>query len=184
MGITIFIAGAYGTGKSILCGRLSTIMQIPFFSAGDLISEINGEHYGANKAATDKNRNQILLADKVQELNQIYSRIILAGHFCIFNNSNEVETLPASVFYNLNIEQIVLLEANEDIIAKHLQKRDGKEYSFESIHQLIIAERKQSKEITNELNCRLCTYQMTFSDEDACTVINFLRKGDYYASFA
>lgn len=114
MGSTIFIAGAYGTGKSTLCGRLSTIMQIPFFSAGDLISKINGEHYGTNKAVTDKNRNQILLADKVQELNQIYSRIILAGHFCIFNNSNEVETLPESVFYNLNIEQVLLLEANEE----------------------------------------------------------------------
>jgi len=73
MGKTIFIAGAYGTGKSTLCSKLSAKIQIPFFSAGDLISEINGEQYGANKVVSDKKRNQTLLAKKVQELNQIHS---------------------------------------------------------------------------------------------------------------
>lgn len=58
---TIFIAGVYGTGKSTVCSALSKELCIPAFSAGDLISSINGEQYGANKTVSDKNNNQVLL---------------------------------------------------------------------------------------------------------------------------
>lgn len=44
MGRTIFIAGSYGAGKSTLCAKLSEQSNIPFFSAGDLISEISGKN--------------------------------------------------------------------------------------------------------------------------------------------
>jgi len=84
-GTTIFIAGAYGTGKSTLCSKLANKLSIPAFSAGDLISETIGEQYGANKAVADKNNNQLVLANRVQELNYKYGCILLAGHFCIFN---------------------------------------------------------------------------------------------------
>ena len=56
-----FFAGIYGVGKSTLCQKLSQITSIPFYSAGDLISEINGEIYGASKAVKDKNKNQDIL---------------------------------------------------------------------------------------------------------------------------
>lgn len=69
MGTTIFIAGAYGTGKSTLCSNLTNKLNIPSFSAGDLISEQNGEEYGSNKTVADKNNNQSILATRVQELN-------------------------------------------------------------------------------------------------------------------
>ena len=46
----IFVAGIYGVGKSTLCERLSISIGIPCYSAGDLISAINGEIYGRNKS--------------------------------------------------------------------------------------------------------------------------------------
>lgn len=48
-GSTIFIAGVYGTGKSTMCSVLSEMLHIPAFSAGDLISAINGEQYGSKQ---------------------------------------------------------------------------------------------------------------------------------------
>jgi len=75
-GSTIFIAGVYGTGKSTMCSALSERLHIPAFSAGDLISAVNGERYGANKAVADKDNNQVLLAERVRELNQQYEQII------------------------------------------------------------------------------------------------------------
>ena len=42
MGV-IFVAGSYGVGKSTLCEKLSYRMDLPFYSASDLISEVNGE---------------------------------------------------------------------------------------------------------------------------------------------
>lgn len=69
-GSTIFIAGVYGTGKSTMCSVLSEMLHIPAFSAGDLISATNSEQYGVNKAVSDKNKNQLLLAERVRQLTQ------------------------------------------------------------------------------------------------------------------
>ena len=38
---TIFIAGSYGVGKSTLCKALSNVLDVPAYSAGDLISNVN-----------------------------------------------------------------------------------------------------------------------------------------------
>lgn len=45
----IFVAGIYGVGKSTLCERLGLSIGVPCYSAGDLISALNGETYGRNK---------------------------------------------------------------------------------------------------------------------------------------
>jgi adenylate kinase len=176
-GSTIFITGAYGVGKSTLCLNISDKLQIPAFSAGDLISKLNGEQYGANKTVADKNENQLLLAKKVQELNQENERIILAGHFCIFDDNNDVELLPETVFTALNISRIVLLEADTSIIVGHLQNRDKKVYSIESITKLIEKEREQSFKISIRLGCPLIIYEMTFSNKDTENVVALLQGG-------
>ena len=87
---TIFVAGIYGVGKSTLCDTLSKELKIPAYSAGDLISSVNGERYGANKAVTDKISNQVILSMQVQKLLEVTPQILLAGHFCIFDkNKND-----------------------------------------------------------------------------------------------
>ena len=174
-GSTVFIAGVYGTGKSTMCSVLAEMLHIPAFSAGDLISAINGEQYGANKAVSDKNNNQILLAERVRQLTQKNQKIILAGHFCIFNADNEVEVLPESVYPALNISRIILLEADIQTIISNLRRRDGKNYPVKSVSVLVEKEREQSKQIAEQLNCPLNIYQMTFTDKDSEYVASLLR---------
>ena len=173
-GSTIFIAGVYGTGKSTMCSALSERLHIPAFSSGDLISSINGERYGANKTVTDKEYNQVLLAERVSELNRENERIILAGHFCIFNTDNHVDVLPESVYFALNITRIILLESDIHNIIAHLRYRDGKEFSEKSISTLIEKEREQSERISKRLNCPLEIYKMTFTDKDLEFVVSLL----------
>ena len=117
---TIFVAGTYGVGKSTLCNKLSTALKIPDFSAGDLISAVNGETYGANKVVRDKDANQNILASQVKQLLKSTPSIILAGHFCIFDINGNVDILPSRVFYDLEIETILLLEASSSQIIKNL----------------------------------------------------------------
>lgn len=173
-GSTIFIAGVYGTGKSTLCFALSERLRIPAFSAGDLISAINGEQYGANKAVTDKNNNQVLLAERVRELNYKNGQIILAGHFCIFNADNGVELLPESVYSALDITRIVLLESDIQTVIANLHRRDGKDYLEESVSMLIERERQQSMRISKQLKCPLNIYKMTFTNRDLDYVASLL----------
>ncbi|WP_283673574.1 ATP-binding protein [Butyricicoccus sp. Marseille-Q5471] len=173
-GSTIFIAGVYGIGKSTMCSTLSARLHIPAFSAGDLISAVNGEQYGVNKAVTDKDNNQILLAKRVRELNRENERIILAGHFCIFDADNRVEVLPESVYSALNITRIILLESDVQTIIVNLHRRDGKNYSEKSVSALIEKEREQSERISRHLKCPLDIYRMTFTDRDPNHVASLL----------
>ena len=73
---TIFIAGVYGVGKSTLVQKLASRINTPCFSSSTIISAVNGEQYGRNKAVKDKYKNQEILVARVsellKELEQIY----------------------------------------------------------------------------------------------------------------
>ncbi len=171
----IFVAGVYGVGNSTLCEKLSKELRIPFYSSGDLISRVNGELYGANKVVKDKNKNQNILAVAVSQISLTYPSILLAGHFCIFNKNTEVDILPKEVFSQLNIQKIILLEASEEIIIKHLSMRDDKTYSVEQIAAIKEAERTQAVKIASELNKPLLIHQMSFCDRDIDEIITKIK---------
>lgn len=168
---TIFVAGTYGVGKSTLCKNLSQALNIPDYSAGDLISAINGEMYGDNKIVTDKVSNQDILRIQVKKILKHTPRILLAGHFCIFDKCGNVDYLPDQIFHNLNIDSILLLEAPISRIIKNLKQRDNKNYSEQQIIALQIAESVKAHEIATQLGCVLHLHNMTFneSDTDNCT---------------
>lgn len=173
---TIFVAGSYGVGKSTLCEKLSYKMGIPFYSAGDIISKINGEVYGANKAVSDKSGNQEILSAEIEKILSIYPNILLAGHFCIFDKSNQVEYLPAEAFQKLHIDVILLLEADLEHIVRNLEVRDGKEYAVSEIQGLIAAERTCAKQIEEQIACPLVVHNMQFDASDVEVCFNLLRK--------
>lgn len=170
---TIFVAGVYGVGKSTLCNKLSEFLRIPFYSAGDLISEVNGEKFGPNKVVKNKNINQDILSVQVNKKMEDRHSIILAGHFCIFDKSNSVEKLPNDVFNKLQIEQIILLEADVNKIIKNLNNRDNKNYTYEQITNLMKEERNTANKIASYLRCCLYIHQMAFdkTDEENCLKI-------------
>ena len=147
---TVFVAGSYGVGKSTLCDQLSHRLGMPCFSAGDLISRVNGETYGATKAVSDKSANQDILAMEVQKILSSSTNILLAGHFCIFDKLNHVEPLPDTIYSNLGIDCILLLEADPEQIISNLGKRDKKTYSEEEITKLIVAENNYAHKIAND----------------------------------
>lgn len=167
-----FLAGIYGVGKSTLGDELSRQMNMPFFSAGDLISEVNGEIYGANKVVADKDKNQNILAQRVSRLFKNYPEILLAGHFCIVNSKGKVDPLPESVFGELGIEKIILLEADTAQIADHLSCRDGKQYPVELIEQMAATEREMAYNIAARLPCTVVQHHMTYSEADVAVLIS------------
>ena len=63
----VFVAGIYGVGRSTLCERISSLIHMPFYSAGDLISEQVGEIYGENKKVRNKDQNQNVLIECISQ---------------------------------------------------------------------------------------------------------------------
>jgi adenylate kinase len=167
---TLFMAGIYGVGKSTLGEALSRSKRIPFYSASDLISLVNGEEYGANKVVADKVGNQDILVAQVEHLLGQHDRILLAGHFCIVNKHGEVDPLPWDAFKKLHIDKIILLEAEEIQIMNHLHARDEKKYSPELVSTLMQTERKMAYTVSAELGCPIVTYCMTYTSADISTI--------------
>ena len=162
----IFVAGTYGVGKSTLCDKLSKKLNIPSYSSGDLISEINGEIYGANKVVKDKTANQNILITAVNRKLSLNPVFMLAGHFCIFNKSGEVELLPEFVYKEMPISKLILLETEIDTIINNIRSRDNKLYSLDAIKSLILTERKQAEIISEQLNLPLHVHKMNFDQTD------------------
>lgn len=176
---TLFVAGVYGVGKSTLCNQLSEALHIPFFSAGDLISKINGEQYGANKAVGDKYNNQDILAIEVHRQLKNNPRIILAGHFCIFTKDNQVDHLPEDVFQGLEITGILLLEATTEKLLSNLSSRDKRKYTYQQILAIQQAEQAVAKKIAAQIDCELLTHSMKFDGTDFVTCLSIVREGGW-----
>lgn len=174
---TLFVAGVYGVGKSVLCQKLSDILKIPAFSAGDLISSVNGEQYGTNKYVSNKIENQDILLVEVRKQMQRYPQILLAGHFCIFNNENQVDCLPESIYSELNIEQILLLEADVETILEHLDKRDRRTYSYDQISDLKRAEHIAAQKVALQIGCGIHIQNMQFDRSDIDQCLSYLERG-------
>lgn len=171
---TIFFAGIYGVGKSTVINRISNLTSIRAYSAGDLISEKNGETYGANKVVANKDRNQMILIQQVSHLLSQVDTILLAGHFCIVNSTGKIEQLPRYVFDQIRLEKIVLLEAPDEVIIEHLKKRDEKSYPEKLIQSMLVAERQAAEETANHLAIPLIKYNMKYSEADATYLVNHI----------
>jgi adenylate kinase len=165
MGV-IFIAGCYGVGKSTIIEKLSDLTNIPNFSAGKLISEANKENYGRNKFVENKNNNQRILVQKIEEKLSVHSRIFLDGHFCIFKQNNVPDPLPFESLEQMHFEQIILLEADSAVILQNLKGRDQKQYNETNIKSLMEMERSQAQLFSEKNKIPLSIYHMTFSDKD------------------
>lgn len=163
---TVFFAGVYGVGKSTIVAKLSARSGLPAFSAGDLISEKNGELYGANKLVSDKDSNQQILIQCVADRLKTHPKIILAGHFCIASKDGGIEQLPDYVFDGIALEKIILLEASPNKVVSNLNKRDSKDYSIDFIKKMLHKERFAADVTSKRLQIPLVIYKMTFSELD------------------
>ena len=177
MNSVIFVAGVYGVGKSTLCNKLSSATGIPAFSAGDLISDINGETYGRNKVVKDAKNNQDILISAVDAKLEECPHFLLAGHFCIVDKDNEVELLPEYVFSKLHLSQIILLEANVLRIAENINGRDHRKYPAQTLERLIACERSQAQRVAKELKIPLTIHNMQFNYSDEEALANLLLGG-------
>lgn len=174
MGV-IFVAGTYGVGKSTLIKKLSQELNILEYSASDLISSVNKEEYGSDKIVKDKNKNQFILIDAVKKILNKESSILLAGHFNIFGEHNQVEELPRFVYEELEIELILLLEAEIEKIQMNLMQRDNRKYKTENLISLQNAERSVAEDISSRLNKPLYVHKMNFDLQDVTTCTDIIR---------
>ena len=100
--------------------------------------------------------------------------ILLAGHFCIFDKECNIDILPISVFKQLAIEKIILLEAENTTIFNHIANRDSKEYSMDCLDSIIIKEKECAINTAKQLNIPLYVHHMKFNNSDVSHLMEFI----------
>lgn len=155
--MNFLISGVYGVGKTSTTELIKKIVQIPVFTASQLI-----KHSEKSKTAKDVRHNQSLLINAVSDINQKHPDIIIDGHFCLLNKRNEIELIDVNVFEALKIKKIILLHDDVTEIEKRLYSRDGcSVFSNELIEELQKTEIEHAKYVSKELGIKMLMYHVT-----------------------
>ncbi len=160
----IFIAGSYGVGKTTLCNQISKVMKIPSYSASDLISKQNNEQYGENKYVMDSKANQDILVNQVSKIQD--NVFIVNGHFCLKAPNNNLILLDHTIFLQMNLSSIILLNADDNAIIHNIYNRDHRKYDSEFVKNLLESERRQAEDVSKKYNIPLYIYDMKYDGED------------------
>ena len=120
---------------------------------------------------------QDILVTAVNERLQKDKTFILAGHFCIFDKSFNVERLPESVFSLMSISKVVLLESDVTKVCENLRYRDSRCYPLDALKSLKQSEKMQCEKITKQLGLPLYIHQMLFDDSDVQQVREYVLGG-------
>ena len=171
----IFVAGVYGVGKSYLCNAISDEMGIPFYSAGDLIAERNGEKYGRNKKVIDKKNNQKILIKCIEE-KIVKNNIILAGHMCVFDKNGDITKIDLKQLENMHIMNMILLTAKIDRVYNNLLTRDRVDYSITTLKNLMSLEREQFILLASRLRIPANIIEMTYSEKDIIEMKKYIEE--------
>jgi len=170
----VFVAGVYGVGKSHLCRLVSNEMGIPFYSAGDLISEQNGETYGRNKAVVNAEKNQDILISSVESKVK-HCDIILAGHMCVFDKNGCILRIDLNQLKRMHIVKMVLLTADISRVYNNLSCRDNVCYSLDTLGELMQIESEQFFTLAELKNLPANIIEMSYSENDVVEMKKILR---------
>ncbi len=143
----IFVAGIQGAGKTTFCRALSEVLDIPNFSASELIKSWRKTYTWENEKAVHQiDENQTALICSVHELKKLKPTFIVDGHFVLLDSSLKYVNVEFSIFDKLEIRGIILIESSPDIVAMRLKSRDKTNWDVGLIQKIMMAERKRALE--------------------------------------
>lgn len=151
----IFIGGIHGVGKSSFCSEIAAALNIQHFSAGELIRRQREVAALPDKRVFDVNGNQNLLVAAIEALSIGEASVLLDGHFCVLNSSEEIVRIPIRTFEQL--APLAVLVISDDIrkIQERLRFRDRKNHSIEILQALQDAELAHANDVCSAIKTTL-----------------------------
>ncbi|OLF54642.1 ATP-binding protein [Pseudomonas chlororaphis] len=124
--MVVFVAGVHGVGKTYLCDRFSAQTGIMHSSASSLIKrERQSASWESNKLVSDIDANQVALTKAVNRLTEKNTNLLLDGHFVLKDQNGLLIEVDESIFKELSLSAIVLIEAPTEIVRSRLLSRDS-----------------------------------------------------------
>ncbi|WP_313064782.1 ATP-binding protein [Pseudomonas sp.] len=173
--MTVFVAGVHGVGKSFLCQKYADNFSVTYESASGLIRKERARaDWSADKRARDIDGNQVALRAAVHRIIKAGQPLLLDGHFVLINDKSEFVELDASVFQDIGITGVVILEADAKTIVSRLAARDF-EKSAVDINLFLERERAQARFVCHELSIPIKILTQPDLSEFSNVVSNFFK---------
>jgi len=152
----VFIGGIHGVGKTLFSERASKVVGVPRLSASTLITEQRKAPAAICKRVGNVGSNQTALIEAIESHPLQAKRIVLDGHFCVFDSSGSIVTVPTETFRRLSPVALVVLLEDVEVIQQRLRERDKGEFSVKVLTDLQNAERKHAEVVSRTLKVPLC----------------------------
>lgn len=146
----IFISGVHGVGKGTICGKLSSHIGCPHYSASDLIRSVKNTEIDENKIVIEADKNQDYLITALDHLNLDTNFIIVDGHFCLQGDKVIIE-IPLETFESMKLTAIVLLTDEPTEIYRRMHARDYCSLSVDVITNLQEREKERARYVASSL---------------------------------
>ena len=157
MGSIIFVSGVHGVGKTTMCSLASSELGILHKSASQLIREAKEtKSIDTTKLVDDINANQAILTNSLSSIKASGMKLLLDGHFVLFDKTKNVQKIETKIFSDLEIDSILLIFDSAQSIVQRLNERDmNKIFSLDEIESLQMQEVKRAEEVSSELKLNL-----------------------------
>lgn len=161
--ILAFVGGIHGVGKTTLASKLCNELNLKHLSAGELIREAQSDRPKAGKAVSDIPSNQELLLSGLAKRGGSSDRIVLDGHFCVFDQHYCPAIIPIEVFRALGPENLIVITDEPSEIYQRQKMRDGNAIPLEALAALQTAELAHAQLVANTIGVPLSTIPLTDS---------------------
>ena len=157
MASIIFIAGVHGVGKTTMCSLASADLGILHKSASQLIREAKeNKTTDTSKLVDDVDGNQILLINSLSAIRESRNKLLLDGHFVLFDSVKRTQEIETKIFSELGIDSIVLIVDEAKSIHQRLDSRDkNRNFTLDDIEAFQRLEIKRAEEVASELKLNL-----------------------------
>lgn len=166
-----FVGGIHGVGKTTFCMNLSKDLDIPSFTASEIINKSTSNKQIEVDKIID---NQKLLINGLSLIAKS-TDILLDGHFVLLNHNHEIIRISMDAFKDINPKVIFVLIDTPKAIYNRLLRRDNTQYSIETLEKMQKEEISNAKAISEELNIPLYVMDVNVTD-NVVHIVNKYRK--------
>ncbi|WP_342051592.1 MULTISPECIES: ATP-binding protein [unclassified Cupriavidus] len=173
----LLIAGMHGVGKSYLAGPAAEALGIRHETASALIASVRGSRsWSDEKRVREVDDNQAALVRAVELVRNSGVDLLLDGHFVLRGQAGQCLAVESTVFRQLQLSGVILLEAAAEKIQSRLVARGDRSWTVEEIRQFSQKEAEQAVTITAELAIHLVRLHEPTSGEFTEALRDLLRR--------
>lgn len=172
----VFVGGIHGVGKTYLGEPVAKTLGVRHATASQLIREERGlQSWGSDKRVSDINDNQRALVSAMSRLKTSGKTLLLDGHFVLRQEDGQFQEIDVSVFRDLGIDAILLVDADVDVVLSRLHMRGDTSWCIEELSELARREAEHARRVASYLDAEFLSLTNPTHEKFSSSIQTFSR---------